>query len=144
MFFIIPLALCAFSRVDDYFMQTPGRISKTYRSAGTEIIPEKLDETAAYKAFTSPFIIKRIHYTLPEFDIARYNRQAPGHQVVNTTSDSLRDAVRGKVEKETVGSGMTLLNAVLFLVLLGISGVAGFYFGKFQESKNYIRVPASN
>ncbi|KAM0680243.1 hypothetical protein GINT2_001628 [Glugoides intestinalis] len=142
MLFFIPLALCAFSRVDDYFIH-PGRIAKTYRTAGADIIPEKLDETAAFKAFSSPFIIKRILYTTPELDMARYNRQA-GIQGVVGASDSLRDAVRGKIEKETAGNGISLLNAVLFLVLLGISGVAGFYFGKFQESKNYIRVPASN
>lgn len=116
-----------------------------------------------YRSLASPFVIRRVHYNFPEIDYSpeRYHndlRVRPGYEgmvpaysstardVPSTpnSSPSLRDVVRGNLDKDVHSGGMSLFSAVVFLVLLGISGVIGFYLGKVHESRNYVRIPATN
>lgn len=88
------------------------------------------------RGFGSPVILRRIQFTAP---ISRPEQSF-------YSSDSLRDAVRGGNDqiKESKPSGWSIMSVVFFLVCLGISGGIGFYLGKIQESKNYIRIPSTN
>ncbi|ELA41052.1 uncharacterized protein VICG_01934 [Vittaforma corneae ATCC 50505] len=115
-----------------------------------------------YRAFSSPFVIRRVQYNFPEIDYSpeRYRsdlRVRPGYESMepvysNTakgtnslnSSPSLKDVVRGNLDKDDHSGGVSLLSAVVFLILLGISGIIGFYLGKVHESRNYVRIPATN
>lgn len=119
------------------------------------------------KSFSSPFIIRRIHYNIPDLDYSssgypseqfshkKFGRseipirimhyQTPFRDGIPTNPmDAVSDATRGDLDKEAHSGGLSILSAVIFLVLLGLSGAVGFYLGKVHESRNYVRVPAIN
>lgn len=57
------------------------------------------------------------------------------------STKSLEDAVKGNVGTfpDKFG-GVFVFKTLMFLIFIVISGLIGFYFGKLQESKNYVRV----
>jgi len=63
------------------------------------------------------------------------------------SSRSLEDIVKGKNGTlPTSSNGVVVFKILLLLIFVLIAGLIGFYFGKLQESKNYVRVgiPHSN
>lgn len=88
-----------------------------------------------------------------------FNHDFPSHQSYlpfyydqnsnygTSSRKSLEDAVKGKVGAfpDRVG-GVSVFKTLMVLIFILISGLIGFYCGKLQESKNYVRVgiPSTN
>lgn len=98
--------------------------------------------------FMHPLIIRRFHYNIPTEETQRSKMQSydlePQYGNMYRTNGSLKDAVKGDINKEASTGGWTFISTIVFLVLLGISGGIGFYLGKLHESRNYIRIPSTN
>lgn len=60
-------------------------------------------------------------------------------------AESFEDAVRGnKATEVDKPKGRSIGKVILFLIFMGLAGTVGFYLGKVNESRNYVRVPSVN
>lgn len=107
----------------------------------TDISTERLEDSPAFRAFAAPLVIRRVRYSVPDHEPIRYNIFKVQSQGI-AANENFQDIIKGKIDKE---EGVNSWFRIIFsFVMLVISGLVGFYMGKLQESRNYVRVPAPN
>jgi len=97
-------------------------------------------ESAAYREPMVPLSFQRYHRH-PLYQYERHHYSVPR---VRMYSESLEDAVKGNKDlgipkPKEVHNGWKIF---LFLAFMVMAASVGFYLGKINESRNYVRVPA--
>lgn len=85
--------------------------------------------------FGHPLIIHRIVR-----DSYPYERHPQPYKQAFT--ESFEGAVKGNNATAEKSRGKSIGKVMLFLAFIGLAGAVGFYLGKVNESRNYVRVPS--
>lgn len=113
-----------------------------HRQSESHQVPSIVVTRGSLTPLTSftPFPLRELGHPFIIHRIVRDSCPCERHKQLAEPEDTSR-------ENKTTGAeswGWLVAKTLMLFVLVGLAGAAGFYFGKVNESRNYVRVPSVN